>query len=357
MKLHMSFPHLEISLVFKIYIKFHLLSDASTLGGSPVTTANLSVNEDKVNLSMTSSNSAAMSSQKSFKQSEIAQSIGTPEDRSAYRGYRIRKTTSLLKDCIDKKLGFKQKYVELSRKFYHDIDNMPLHEIEQLNMKCSQKLNNEDSYSDSEDESDTKQTLKRKQSVPLQRPSRSQRPSQTRQPVQNYLSGFRTSAALPQTSTGAWQYSYHDPYNLPPICPTSELNQVTQSFGTCFKFNTQDNQSSHFFTSTPTPQTETYVQQSVQASPSFQSSQYAHNITHQSPTNLTTPKNLNQPQFSSITPSSTPQQNQQKVNELLPHFKTQYTCTIFHNLDNYTYNCILFCKLALSFNLGKRTTW
>ena len=98
MKLHMSFPHLEISLVFKIYIKFHLLSDASTLGGSPVTTANLSVNEDEVNLSMTSSNSAAMSSQKSFKQSEIAQSIGTPEDRLAYRGYRIRKTTSLLKD-------------------------------------------------------------------------------------------------------------------------------------------------------------------------------------------------------------------------------------------------------------------
>ena len=103
--------------------------------------------------------------------------------------------------------------------FNHDIDNMPLHEIEQLNMKCSQKLNNEDSYSDSEDESDTKQTLKRKQSVPLQRPSHSQRPSQTRQPVQNYLSGFRTSAALPQTSTGAWQYSYHDPYNLPPRTP------------------------------------------------------------------------------------------------------------------------------------------
>ena len=60
MKLHMSFPHLEISLVFKIYIKFHLLSDASTLGGSPVTMANLSVNEDEVNLSMTSSNSAAI---------------------------------------------------------------------------------------------------------------------------------------------------------------------------------------------------------------------------------------------------------------------------------------------------------
>ena len=260
MNLHMSFPHLEISLVFKICIKFHLLSDASTLGGSPGTTANVTVNEDEVNLSMTSSNSAAFSSQKSFKHSEIAQSIGTPEDRAAYRGYRIRKTTSLLKDCIEKKLGFKQKYVELSRKFYHDIDNMPLHEIEQLNMKCYQKLNNEASYSDSEDETDTKETLKRKQSVPLQWPSRSQRPSQSRQPVQNYLSGFRTSAALPQTSTGPWQYSYHDPYNLPPVRPTSELNQVTQSFGTGFKFNPQDNQSSHFFTSTPTPQTETYVQ-------------------------------------------------------------------------------------------------
>ena len=116
MKLHISVPHLEITLVkfCKNYIKFHLLSDASTLSESPGTTANLTVNEDKVYLSMTSSNSALASSQNSFHQSQIAQSIGTPEDRSAYRGYCIRKTTNLIKECINKKIGFKQKYVELS---------------------------------------------------------------------------------------------------------------------------------------------------------------------------------------------------------------------------------------------------
>ena len=200
---------------------------------------------------------------------------------------------------------------------------MPLHEIEMLNIKCSQVLNNEASYSDSGDEKETKETLKRTQTVPLQRPSRSQHPSQSREQVQNYLSGFRTSAVLPQTSTGNWQYTYHDPYNLPPACPTSELNQVTQSFGTGFRVNPQDNQSSHFYTSTPTPQTETYMQQSLQASPSFQSSHFARNITHQTPTNLTTPKNLTQPQFSSISPASTPQPNQQQVNYLLTLLKTQ----------------------------------
>ena len=324
----------------KNYVKFHLLSDASTLGGGPGTTANLTVNEDEVNLSMTSSNSALVSSQNSLKQSGIAQTIGTAEDKAAYRGYRIRKTTNLLRECIEKKIGFKEKYVELSRRFFNDVDNMQLHEIEALNMKCFQVLNNEASYSGSDDETGMKETLTRKHTIPLQWPSRTQRPSQSREHIHNYLSGFRTSAPLPQTSTGHWQYTYHDPYNLPPRRTTSELNQVTQSFGTGFKFNPQDNQSSHFYTSTPTPQTETYVQQSLQASPSFQSSQFAHNMAHQNPTNLT------QPKFSSISPSSTPQQNQkhQQVNELLPHLKTQYTCTIFPNSEKYPYNCILLFK-------------
>ena len=237
-----------------------MLSDASTFGGSPGTTANLTYQDEDVNLSMSSSNSALDPLQNLHK-TQIAQSIGSPEDKAAYQQYRIRKTTHLIKECIEKKMCFKQKYVDLSRHFLTDVASMPLHEIEMLNMKCNQVLNNEASYSDSDEEKESKETLQLKQKVPLQWPSRTNRPSESHENVQNYLVGFRTSATFLQTSASAnWQYSYHDQYNLPPSRPTSELNQVNQPFDTGFKFNTQENQRSQYFTSTPTPQTSTYMQ-------------------------------------------------------------------------------------------------
>ena len=45
---------------------------------------------DDVNISMTSSASQISSSQNS-EQKNIAQTIGTPEDRKAYQEYRVRK--------------------------------------------------------------------------------------------------------------------------------------------------------------------------------------------------------------------------------------------------------------------------
>ena len=228
-----------------------MLSDASTFEGSPGTTANLTNPDDEVNLSMSSSSSALPPS-KSLHKTQLAQSIGSPDDRAAYRSYRIRKTSSLIKECIAQKIGFKQKYVLLSKHFLNDVESMELHEIERLNMKCNQVLNNEASWSDSDEEQESKETLQLKQKVPLQRPSRTNRPSESHENIQNYLVGFRTSATFPQTVASAnWQYSYHDQYNPPPSRPTSELNQVSHSFGTGFKFNTQENQRSQYFMSTP----------------------------------------------------------------------------------------------------------
>ena len=294
-----------------------MLSDASTFEGSPGTTANLTNQDEEVNLSMNSSNSALGPLQNLHKM-KIAESYGSSEDRAAYRQYHIHKMTNLVKECIEKKICFKQKYVVLSRHFLTDVASMPLHEIEILNMKCNQVLNNEASYLDSDEEKDGKETLPLKQKVPLQRPSRTNRPSESHENVQNYLVGFRTSASLPQTpASGNWAYSYHDQYNLPPSRPTSELNQVNQPFGTGFKFNNQDNQHTQYFTSTPTPQTSTYMQKSVQASPSFQGPQFQHNPPQQTPTNLTTPKNLTQPQFAPISPASTVQPTQQQVHFII----------------------------------------
>ena len=95
------------------------------------------------------------------------------------------------------------------------------------------------------------------------------------------------------------------------------MNQVNQPFGTGYKFNTQENQRSQYFTSTPTPQTSTYMQQSVQASPSFQGAQFQRNPPQQTPTNLTTPKNLTQHQFTPISPASTQQLTQHQVHFII----------------------------------------
>ena len=120
---------------------------------------------------------------------------GQPTDLTAFV-----KTSNLIKECISQKIGFKQKYVLLSKHFLNDVESMDLHEIEMLNMKCNQVLNNEASYSDSDEEQESKETLQLKQKVPLQRPSRANRPSESHENVQNYLVGFRTSATLPQTA-------------------------------------------------------------------------------------------------------------------------------------------------------------
>ena len=67
-----------------------------------------------------------------------------------YRDYRIRKTASILKECIAQKIPFSREYVELSVQFQKHIESMTLSDIEVLYMKCQQALEGEISASDSE---------------------------------------------------------------------------------------------------------------------------------------------------------------------------------------------------------------
>ena len=113
---------------------------------------------DDVNLSMTSSASQISTSQNSESKS-IVHSIGTPEDRKAYRTYRIRKTSNLVNKCISKGTKFPKYLVDLSKAFLTNPDTMDLNDIEILNMRCTNALNQDYSGSDSDDQTKKSETI------------------------------------------------------------------------------------------------------------------------------------------------------------------------------------------------------
>ena len=79
-----------------------------------------------------------------------SQTYENKSDREVYRDYRIRKTSTILKECIVQKIPFCRQYVELSVQFQKHIESMSLPDIEVLHMKCQQALGGEISASDSE---------------------------------------------------------------------------------------------------------------------------------------------------------------------------------------------------------------
>ena len=110
---------------------------------------------------MTSSNNSSQT----LASKDIASSIGTPEDRKAYRQYRIRKTKNVVQKAIAQQLKFPHYVVELSNKFLSDPDNMDVSKIEILHMKCSHALSGEaGSASDSESETKPNEPIRYKKS-------------------------------------------------------------------------------------------------------------------------------------------------------------------------------------------------
>ena len=104
-----------------------------------------------------SQNTSKGHTQKSGDQTQITD--GGPgsvshDDRVLYRDHRIRKTQSVLKQCINKKIAFRERYIDMSRKFLADPTKMDLDEIEVLNLKCQQALAGDISGSDKSDQSD-----------------------------------------------------------------------------------------------------------------------------------------------------------------------------------------------------------
>ena len=79
-------------------------------------------------------------------------------DREVYRDYHIHKTSTILKECIARKIPFRREYVELSVQFQKHIESMTLPDIGVLHMKCQQALGGEISASDSEHSEGEEQT-------------------------------------------------------------------------------------------------------------------------------------------------------------------------------------------------------
>ena len=79
-------PHFP-QIVYKFIVSHaYLFSDSSI--NDDVQDVSTNYGEDEINLSMTSSNNSSQT----LAPKDIASSIGTPEDRKAYRQYRVRKT-------------------------------------------------------------------------------------------------------------------------------------------------------------------------------------------------------------------------------------------------------------------------
>ena len=118
---------------------------------------NISASEtDNLSMSGSSSFQSSQNTSKSEKVKSGAVSLmSTPEDQVTYRKYRIRKTQGVLKQCTNQKISFRERYVELSKRFLTDPASMPLDEIEVLNLKCTQALQGEMSSPEKSDNSDS----------------------------------------------------------------------------------------------------------------------------------------------------------------------------------------------------------
>ena len=83
-----------------------------------------------------SGSSSFQSSQNTSKSEKVKSGavslMSTPEDQVTYRKYRIHKTQGVLKQCTNQKISFRERYVELSKRFLTDPASMPLDEIEVL---------------------------------------------------------------------------------------------------------------------------------------------------------------------------------------------------------------------------------
>ena len=71
----------------------------------------------------------------------IVQTIGTPKYHKVYRSYRIRKMSNLVNKCILKGTKFPKYVVDLSKAFLTNPNTMELNDIEILNIRCTDALN------------------------------------------------------------------------------------------------------------------------------------------------------------------------------------------------------------------------
>ena len=198
---------------------------------------------------MTSSASQISSSQNS-ESKNIAQTIGTP-DRKAYRSYRVRKTSSLVQKGIAKGTKFPKYVVNLSKAFLTDPNSMELNDIEILNMRCTNALNQDHSSSDSDKHTEKSGKVlkyKRRPMAPLNRP------------VMQSATVYPPSQSWPGSQFPYYGYNQAAYKYPPPHIPSQQLNQLNQPFSTGFKFQ-------QFATSTPQSYQQTGANRSAPTPP------------------------------------------------------------------------------------------
>ena len=172
------------------------------------------------------------------------QTIGTLEDHKAYQSYRVRKTLSLVQKCIAKGTKLPKYVVNLSKAFLTDPNSMELNEIEILNMRCTNALNQDHSISDSDEHTEKSGKVlkyKRRPMAPLPPPV--------------------TQSATVYPPSQSWPGSQFPYYGYPPPhIPSQQLNQLNQLFSTGFKFQ-------QFTTSTPRSYQQTGANRSAPTPP------------------------------------------------------------------------------------------
>ena len=167
---------------------------------------------------MTSSASQISSSQNS-ESKNIMQSIGTPEDCKAYRSYRVTKMSSLVQKCIAKGTKFPKYVVNLSKVFLTDPDSMELNDIEILNMRCTNALNQDHSSSDSDKhiEKSGKVLKYKRRPMDLLPP-----------PITQSASVYPPSQSWPGCQFPYYGYNQAAYKYPPPHIPSQQLNQLNQ---------------------------------------------------------------------------------------------------------------------------------
>ena len=152
--------------------------------------------------------------------------------------------SSLVQKCIAKGTNFPKYVVDLSKAFLTDPDSMELNDIEILNMRCTNALNQDHSSS----EIWKRFKYKRRPMAPLP------------PPITHSATVYPPSQSWPGSQFPYYGYNQAAYKYPPPHIPSQQLNQLNQPFSTGFKFQ-------QFTTSTPRSYQQTGANRSAPTPP------------------------------------------------------------------------------------------
>ena len=129
--------------------------------------------------------------------------------------------------CIAKGTRFPKYVVDLSKAFLTDPDSMELNDIEILNMRCTNTLNQDYSGSDSDEDPEKSGKLPKHKKRAME---------QVPPPITQSAPAYPPSQSWPGSQFPYYGYNQVAYKYLPTQLPSQQLNQLNQLFSTGFKF-------------------------------------------------------------------------------------------------------------------------